>query len=129
MIAAIQYILRILMSIFLISSIQNAEEGDLAKIMMSKKTKRLYGRMQHGIQKKKDAVDRLEEKRKEIETTASSSAEPANKKQKKVAIVPAAAKEVPQQKAEQKKVDKKSKQAPAKDVAAVNSEKGQKRKR
>lgn len=35
---------------------------------MSKKTKRLYGRMQHGLQKKKDVIDRLVEKRKIIES-------------------------------------------------------------
>jgi hypothetical protein len=31
--------------------------------MMSKKTKRLYGRMQHGIEEKKAAVQALESKR------------------------------------------------------------------
>lgn len=39
--------------------------------MMSKKTKRLYGRMQHGLQKKKDSIERLVEKRKIIESTES----------------------------------------------------------
>ena len=35
---------------------------------MGKKTKRLYGRMQHGIQKKKEFVEILEKKRKDVET-------------------------------------------------------------
>jgi pescadillo protein len=41
--------------------------------MMSKKTKRLYDRMQHGIQKKKDEVDRLKSKRQEAEESKTSS--------------------------------------------------------
>ena len=44
--------------------IQDQEANELSKLMMSKKTKRLYGRMQHGIQKKKDFVDKLMTKRK-----------------------------------------------------------------
>ena len=47
---------------------QDAEGENLAKIMMSKKTKRLYGRMQHGIEKKVAAVAVLEGKRKAIES-------------------------------------------------------------
>lgn len=50
--------------------------------MMSKKTKRLYGRMQHGIEKKQNAVDRLEEKRIAIESSGAIAAEPLKKKQK-----------------------------------------------
>ena len=46
--------------------------------MMSKKTKRLYGRMQHGISKKQEAVDVLERKRKNIEDSGSKK-EPAGK--------------------------------------------------
>ncbi len=46
------------------------EASDLSKIMMSKKTKRLYGRMQHSIQQKQDGVDLLESKRKISETAA-----------------------------------------------------------
>jgi hypothetical protein len=45
------------------------EEANLPQIMMSKKTKRLYGRMQHGLQKKRESIDRLVEKRKAIEET------------------------------------------------------------
>lgn len=49
---------------------------------MSKKTKRLYGRMQHGIEKKQNAVDRLEEKRIAIESSGAVASEPLKKKQK-----------------------------------------------
>lgn len=35
--------------------------------MMNKKTKRLYGRMQHGLQKKKDEVEALKAKRKNLD--------------------------------------------------------------
>jgi len=42
-------------------------EADLAKIMMSKKAKRLYGRMQHGIKEKQDTIDVLESKKRKIE--------------------------------------------------------------
>jgi hypothetical protein len=38
--------------------------------MMSKKTQRLYGRMKHGVQKKRDSIDRLVEKRKALESAA-----------------------------------------------------------
>jgi hypothetical protein len=40
---------------------------ELAKTMMSKKHKRLYSRMMHGIEKKKDAQKNLLEKRQKIE--------------------------------------------------------------
>lgn len=46
---------------------ETEEAARMAQIMMSKKTKRLYGRMQHGIEKKKDAVRSLEEKRQRLE--------------------------------------------------------------
>ena len=45
-------------------------QESLAQLMMSKKTKRLYGRMQHGIEQKKEAVGRLETKRKAIEAAS-----------------------------------------------------------
>lgn len=52
---------------------QDEEADDLAKTMMSKKTKRLYGRMQHGINKKQAAVKTLMDKRNEqvLSSTAS----------------------------------------------------------
>ena len=43
----------------------NEEAGDLAKIMMSKKARRLYNRMQHGLQEKADENARLRRKREE----------------------------------------------------------------
>lgn len=51
------------------SSTENEEEENkaLAKLMMSKKAKRLYGRMQHGIQEKQKNVETLERKRKEVD--------------------------------------------------------------
>ena len=44
----------------------NDNDADLAKSMMSKKAKRLYGRMQYGIDKRQGAIDELTRKRKEI---------------------------------------------------------------
>lgn len=44
------------------------EAHDLAKVMMSKKAARLYGRMQHGLAQKQSKVDELKKRRKEIET-------------------------------------------------------------
>jgi pescadillo len=45
------------------------EAHALAKSMMSKKAAHLYGRMQHGIAKKKASVDELKNRRKEIESS------------------------------------------------------------
>ena len=59
--------------------INTLQDEELAHIMMGKKTKRLYGRMQHGIQKKKEIVDRLTAKRKSLE----SEKETNNKRSKK----------------------------------------------
>jgi hypothetical protein len=52
--------------------------------MMSKKSKRLYGRMQHGINKKKEAVQRLVEKRKVLEDTHPDSNQAKSNKIQKV---------------------------------------------
>jgi hypothetical protein len=49
------------------------EEAMLSKSLMTKKTKRLYGRMQHGIRAKKEAIDRLETKRQKLENLNKSS--------------------------------------------------------
>merc|ERR1712125_39588 len=48
---------------------EEEENKALAKLMMSKKAKRLYGRMQHGIQEKQKVVEDLERKRKEVDIT------------------------------------------------------------
>jgi len=48
---------------------EESENKALAKLMMSKKAKRLYGRMQHGIQEKQKVVQNLERKRKEVDIT------------------------------------------------------------
>jgi len=61
---------------------EDDEAAKLAQSMMSKKTKRLYSRMQHGIQKKSDHVQKLVEKREQIEQGRDKTQQ-ANKKAKK----------------------------------------------
>eukprot|EP00607_Mallomonas_marina_P011023 CAMPEP_0182421878 /NCGR_PEP_ID=MMETSP1167-20130531/7421_1 /TAXON_ID=2988 /ORGANISM="Mallomonas Sp, Strain CCMP3275" /LENGTH=479 /DNA_ID=CAMNT_0024599459 /DNA_START=703 /DNA_END=2142 /DNA_ORIENTATION=- len=46
---------------------EDKDDTELSHIMMSKKTKRLYSRMQHGLEKKKAVTDRLLDKRREID--------------------------------------------------------------
>lgn len=55
----------------------------MSHIMMSKKTKRLYGRMQHGLEKKKESTKRLEEKRQILEKSSSEDVAPQVDKPKK----------------------------------------------
>lgn len=43
------------------------EAHNLAKLMMSKKASRLYGRMQHGLSQKQEKIDLLQRRREEIE--------------------------------------------------------------
>ncbi len=58
---------------------QESELKALSKSIMPKKAKRLYDRMQHGINKKKEAIQNLEAKRKAYEEDATGQ----NKKAKK----------------------------------------------
>ncbi|CAM9752137.1 unnamed protein product [Chrysoparadoxa australica] len=62
---------------------EKEEEKELAKIMMSKKAKRLYGRMQHGLGKEREKVERLKAKRKSIEAKYAQEAPPPKKSKKK----------------------------------------------
>ena len=59
-----------------------AEAHDMARMMMTKKASRLYGRMQFGKQRKKDAADELMRKRKTAESQRSGSSG-GNKKRTK----------------------------------------------
>ena len=62
---------------------QDEEAKELSKAMMSKKTKRIYGRMQYGIAAKEKAVNVLVEKRrKREEEPESEQPAPEAKKQK-----------------------------------------------
>lgn len=63
---------------------EDEEAAQLAKALMSKKSARLYGRMQHGIQQKQDKVDNLHKKRREIESTREKSKEGKTMLKKKV---------------------------------------------
>lgn len=51
--------------------------------MMTKKTKRLYDRMQHGIAQKQDAIQTLESKRKALEVESNPNSNNNAQQQKK----------------------------------------------
>lgn len=61
------FVIHILISNFFILVFKDDEAKELSKTMMGKKTKRLYDRMQHGIQQKQQSVNRLKSKREEAE--------------------------------------------------------------
>jgi len=46
---------------------EEKEAHELAKTMMSRKASHLYGRMQHGLNQKKEKIEELQRKRKELE--------------------------------------------------------------
>lgn len=54
---------------------EDEEAAQLGKALMSKKSARLYGRMQHGIAQKQAKVDNLHKKRREIESSREKSKE------------------------------------------------------
>ncbi len=51
---------------------EEEEAAELSKSMMGKKAKRLYGRMQHGIQQKEEEQARLREKRRKLDESGES---------------------------------------------------------
>jgi hypothetical protein len=71
--------------------------------MMGKKTKRLYGRMQHGIQQKKDAVQALQDKQQRLEREKAAAGNSAKGKGKGQGAGPAAAKPAPAPRAKKAK--------------------------
>ncbi|SPR01083.1 Pescadillo like protein [Plasmodiophora brassicae] len=54
------------------------DDKELAKIMMTKKNKRLYSRMQHGIAEKRKANEALEDKRRKARKTSKKSSPESN---------------------------------------------------
>ncbi|KAE8985889.1 Pescadillo [Phytophthora rubi] len=61
-----------------------AELKELAKTMMSKKSKRLYDRMQYGLGKKADKIQKLEDKRAKLEAEKEETKEAENTSSKEV---------------------------------------------
>ncbi|CAN0141374.1 unnamed protein product [Ectocarpus sp. 12 AP-2014] len=62
---------------------EEQEHHEMSRNMMSKKAKRLYGRMQHGLSKRREEVERLKAKRKKLEAQYDAPDGMAAKKKKK----------------------------------------------